>query len=68
MHQALAASGYEDVVCYEDRPIVHSALSAARRALWDLLTLYPRLLLLAETGTGGHLLSQNMLVCARKAR
>jgi hypothetical protein len=41
--------------------------SGVRLLIWNLLTLPARLLLAAETGRFGHLLSQNMLVTARRA-
>jgi 2-polyprenyl-3-methyl-5-hydroxy-6-metoxy-1,4-benzoquinol methylase len=65
IQQVLLASGFEDIAVYEDKPLVHGAKSLVRSLLWRLLTLRERLLLLAETGTAGHILSQNMLVVAK---
>jgi 2-polyprenyl-3-methyl-5-hydroxy-6-metoxy-1,4-benzoquinol methylase len=65
--QLLRATGFTDIRCAEDRPHVHGLKSAARRVLWHVMTAPARLLLAAETGCTGHLLSQNMLVQARKA-
>ncbi|WP_201492892.1 class I SAM-dependent DNA methyltransferase [Rubrivivax sp. A210] len=65
--QLLRATGFTDIRCDEDRPQVHGLKSAVRRALWHGLTAPVRLLLAAETGCLGHVLSQNMLVQARKA-
>lgn len=67
MHQLLTACGFDQIACREDRPAVHGLKSAVRALLWQALTVVPRLQLLAETGSGGHLLSQNMLVTARRA-
>ncbi len=64
--QLLRATGFADIRCTEDRPHVHGAKSAVRRMLWHVLSAPSRLLLAAETGIFGHLLSQNMLVQARK--
>ena len=66
MRQALVSSGFEDVTCFEDKPVVHGLKSFFRRLLWDVLTILPRLLLAAETGQKRFVLSQNMLVVARK--
>ena len=65
IRQVLRACGFEDVAVYEDKPLVHGTKSLVRSVLWRLLTLRERLLLLAETGTTGHILSQNMLVVAK---
>ena len=63
--QVLHACGYRDVSCHEDRPVPHGLKSTVRALLWSILTIVPRLQLLAETGNSGHVLSQNMLVtCA----
>lgn len=64
IHQLLSPIGYGSIRCYEDRPIVHGIKSAIRRLIWDIGTLFPRLLLLAETGSFRCILSQNMTVTA----
>jgi SAM-dependent methyltransferase len=66
IRQVLLASGFRDVAAYEERPLVHGVKSLIRRMLWSSLVFRDRLLLLAETGTWGHILSQNMLVVAGK--
>lgn len=66
MRQILSASGFRTVAAYEERPLVHGVKSFIRRLLWSSLTIGDRLLLLAETGTWNHILSQNMLVIADK--
>lgn len=66
MQQVLSASGFRNIAAYEEKPLVHGAKSLVRRFLWSSLTLSDRLLLLAETGTWNHILSQNMLVIADK--
>jgi 2-polyprenyl-3-methyl-5-hydroxy-6-metoxy-1,4-benzoquinol methylase len=63
--QVLRATGFEEVVAYEDTPTLHNAKGAIRFVLWHLLTLPRRLLLFAETGIARHVLSQNLLVVAR---
>jgi SAM-dependent methyltransferase len=66
MQQLLRTVGFSDVKYYEDKPVVHGVASFVRRCCWELGSLPHRLLLLAETGTSGHILSQNMLAVAMK--
>lgn len=66
IRQVLRACGFRDVEAHEQRPVVHGVRSAVRAALWRILTVRERLLLLAETGHMGHVLSQNMLVTAKR--
>lgn len=65
IRQVLLASGFDSVSVYEDKPLIHGVKSLVRSLIWKFLTLRERLLLLAETGTAGHILSQNMLVVAK---
>ena len=67
MTQLLRATGFAEVKCREEQPHVHGLTSAIRHLLWRVMTLPPRLLLAAETGGFRHLLSQNMVVLARRA-
>lgn len=65
--QACRAAGFARVTCSEDPPAVHGAASLARRVLWTLLSLPARLALAAETGRGGHLLTQNLTAVANRS-
>ncbi len=65
-NQIFRTLGFRTVEAYEDKPQVHGVRSIVRRVLWDCLTLQHRLLLLAETGSGGAILSQNFLIRATK--
>lgn len=67
MQQILHACNYDNIKCFEDKPIVHGLKSFVRYVIWQLLTIFPRLLLSAETGVVEHILSQNMLVTATKS-
>jgi SAM-dependent methyltransferase len=67
IRQVLMACGFGGVAVYEERPLVHGIKSLIRRVLWSSLVFRDRLLLLAETGTRGHILSQNMLVVAERS-
>lgn len=64
--QAFVTAGFRDVQCFEDRPAIHGVSSAVRWLGWCLGTLPARLLLAAETGGTSFVISQNMLVTARK--
>lgn len=62
IRQLAKSSGYEHIKCIEDHPVVHGVKSFLRRLIWSVGTFPFRLLLLAETGSGPAILSQNMLV------
>ena len=66
MRQALSCSGFTDVLVFEDKPVIHGLKSFIRRLIWDVMTVFPRLLLIAETGQPGVILSQNFLIVAHK--
>lgn len=67
IRQVLSACGFRTIACLEDKPVVHGVKSLVRRILWSTLTAPLRVLLTAETGVTRHILSQNMLVIARKS-
>ena len=66
--QLLVASGFREVRCHEDTPVVHGAKSAVRWALWKLIRAGLRLYVAAETGdTGRHaIFTRNLLAVALK--
>lgn len=66
--QLLLASGFAEVRCFEDQPVVHGAKSALRWALWQGFRGLLRLYIAAETGDAGgrHIFSQNLLAVARR--
>ena len=66
--QLLLASGFAEVRCFEDQPVVHGAASAMRWALWQGFRGLLRLYIAAETGDagGGHIFSQNLLAVVRR--
>lgn len=66
--QLLLASGFNQVQCFEDKPILHGLKSTMRLILWELIRIILRLYLLAETGDGGSacILSQNFLTVGVK--
>lgn len=64
--QVLRTIGFSEVRCFEDRPIVHGLKSLLRRIVWDVGSLPHRVLLAAETGERGFILSQNLLVKATR--
>ncbi len=68
LRQLLVSSGFSDIQCFEDRPVVHGVKSAARRVVWTGIRTLLRLYLAAETGDLGRnaVLSQNLLAVARR--
>lgn len=60
--QIFRVAGFREVRCFEDKPRVHGAVSLVRRVIWDVGTLPSRLLLAAESGATGAILSQNMMI------
>jgi SAM-dependent methyltransferase len=66
--QLLLTSGFTDVRCFEDAPIVHGAKSAIRWVLWKGFRGMLRLYTIAETGNlaSDAVFSQNMLAVATK--
>lgn len=66
--QLFRATGFEDVRCFEDTPVAHGPASAVRLVLWTLMSLWHRLLFAAEAGVTRTILTQNMLVEARKPK
>lgn len=68
LSQLLLSSGFSDVRCFEDKPVVHGAKSAMRWALWQGFRGLLRLYLAAETGdaSGAHIFSQNLLAVATR--
>ena len=66
IRQLLKSVGLGTIKCFEDKPLVYSSVGLFRRIVWDLGTLYWRILLAAESGERSCILSQNMLVIAKK--
>lgn len=66
--QLLRCVGFSDVSTYEDTPIVHGPISAARYVIWMVIKSILRLVYAAQTGNIGRelILSQNFLAIARK--
>lgn len=66
--QLLLSSGFTDVRCFEDSPVVHGAKSALRWLLWKGIRGLLRLYIAAETGDASnvHIFSQNLLAVATK--
>lgn len=68
LSQLLLASGFREVHCFEDSPVVHGAKSAVRWILWKGIRGMLRLYIATETGNASreHIFSQNMLAVATK--
>ncbi|MCX6639634.1 MAG: class I SAM-dependent methyltransferase [bacterium] len=66
MRQVLNACGFQNIECFEDKPVIHGPKGLVRYVLWVLLMAPFRLMLAAEIGASKPVFSQNMLVIARK--
>lgn len=66
LRQIFRCCGLRPSSFHEDTPVVHGIKSGIRWGLWHLLSLVPRLRLIAETGELRHVLTQNMLAVAIK--
>lgn len=66
--QLLLSSGFDEVRCFEDAPVIHGAKSALRWLLWKGFRSVLRLYIVAETGnaSNAHIFSQNILAVATK--
>lgn len=66
--QLLLSSGFADVRCFEDVPVVHGMKSASRWLLWKVFRGLLRLYVAAETGDAGnsHIFSRNLLAVATR--
>jgi 2-polyprenyl-3-methyl-5-hydroxy-6-metoxy-1,4-benzoquinol methylase len=64
MRQLFKVTGFQDVRCYEDKPIAHGLVSLGRAFIWFVGTIGFRLLYAAETGRFDCILSQNFLTVA----
>lgn len=64
--QLLKASGFSDVMCYEDRPVPHGVKSTVRAALWSVIRVGLLLYTAIETGSTERdaIFSQNLLAVA----
>lgn len=68
VRQLAAASGFESVAVLPCAPVAHGVVSLARVALWKLVSGPCKLALAAETGIlRGHIVTQNLTFCARRA-
>jgi len=69
MEQLLRTIGFEEIKCFEDKPIPHGLFSIIRRVIWEVVTIGQVIAIGAETGNirrNGYILSQNLLVVAKK--
>jgi SAM-dependent methyltransferase len=68
IRQLAAAASFESVTVRPCSPIAHGLVSAARVAVWTLVSASCKIALAAETGVHrGHIVTQNLTFIARKA-
>jgi 2-polyprenyl-3-methyl-5-hydroxy-6-metoxy-1,4-benzoquinol methylase len=68
IRQAFGALAFGEARCFEDKPVVHGALSLVRRLIWDVGSAPLRLLATAETAEKGPILSRNLLFVATRPK
>jgi len=70
MQQIAAYAGFDEVRCYEDKPVVHGPISAVRGFLWWAARTGYRFLNMVETGDTGRelILTQNLLAVLQKTK
>ena len=68
VRQLAAAAGFDSVAVAPCAPIAHGLMSAARVAVWKLVSAFYKIALGAETGVvRGHIVTQNLVFVAQKA-
>lgn len=65
VRQLCRTAGFDRVDIHADPPVVHGAVSLARRILWSLAVLPVRLVFAAETGRLDPVLTQNLTAVVR---
>jgi SAM-dependent methyltransferase len=66
MGQLLRVCGFDQISCFEDRPIVHGPISLFRNLAWRVIRLAFAFIYLVETSSSSILLSQNFMAMATK--
>jgi SAM-dependent methyltransferase len=66
LNQLLLISGFKEVRCFEDEPLVHGFKSSLRWVAWKMIRSLLRAYLAAEAGKTNEIFSQNFLAVARK--
>jgi SAM-dependent methyltransferase len=64
--QLLRVCGFDQISCFEDRPIIHGTVSLARNMAWLIIRLAFVFINFVETGSASILLSQNFTAVATK--
>jgi 2-polyprenyl-3-methyl-5-hydroxy-6-metoxy-1,4-benzoquinol methylase len=64
--QLLRVCGFDQISCFEDRPIIHGPISLFRNLVWRVIRLVFAFIYLVETGSDSILLSQNFMAMATK--
>lgn len=66
IRQILLTFGFSDIQVYEDKPIIHSLISFFRFFIWEIGTIYTRIMRKVENPLIKPILSQNLLAIAQK--
>ena len=66
IRQILKVFEFKEIKVFPQRPIVHGFISLIRYIIWITHEALTRGLLIAETGSGRGIFTQNLIVCAKK--
>jgi 2-polyprenyl-3-methyl-5-hydroxy-6-metoxy-1,4-benzoquinol methylase len=64
LSQLMLSSGFASVAFFEDAPVAHGIKSAVRAALWKLVRLVLKAMIVVEAGAAPRVLTQNILAVA----
>ncbi len=66
LSQLLKMLGFKEVQCYPAEPTIHGIKSLIRFMLWKFVEAFYKFLLFAELGSGRRIVTQNIIVVAKK--
>jgi len=64
--QSLAMCGFDEIECYEEKPTIHGFISCVRRILWEMISLFNRVISMIECGSFPTAVTRNILVTAKR--
>jgi SAM-dependent methyltransferase len=68
INQVFSIVGFDQIQCFEEKPVIHGIVSAIRWLLWNIGSFPSRVMLAAETGGTDFVLSQNILFTSTKPK
>jgi 2-polyprenyl-3-methyl-5-hydroxy-6-metoxy-1,4-benzoquinol methylase len=64
--QSLTMCGFDEIKCYEEKPTIHGFISSIRRILWEMISLFNRVISMIECGSSPTAVTRNILVTAKR--